>query len=618
MIPRSGRQLVVAWTIGSTCSGLEAMIGSFRLKLVLWFALLAVVPLGIAFYGYDALAKRSETRRTDSGLESALRGALAGYAIRLDAASSQAEQLARDPRMQRALRRHDRAALRALVAPVEGAAVSDGRFVAGATAAPAGVRTVTVVGGGTILGRVSVRVPIDDALLRQLGAGLASGNRLVAVKSEAIVVGGRPGAPLSLRFGVPSRVRVEGMRYRGLATVPLSDPQGLSFVALAPQRTLDAGAWNSERGVGLALLSSLVLLGTITYLIGKSVVGALRRFADAAHSIAGGRLGERVEVRGRDEFAYLGRAFNDMASQLEQQRIDVQTERARVHDATQRLGEALVSTHDPRQLLRVVVESAVEATGATGGIVIGRDGEVARSGEPDVAGERIAFPLRAGASDFGHLVIVAASFDAGQIEAARSLTAQAVVALENAQLHRLVQHQALIDGLTGLANRRSAEDTLRFELARAGRFGGEICLVLADLDDFKQANDRYGHPFGDELLKEFANAMRATVRDSDVAARWGGEEFALVLPGTGPEGGAQLAERVREIVESRLVQAPDGTDVRITGSFGVACFPACEEFGELLAAADSALYGAKRAGKNRVVVSPETIGPQIGQGPTMV
>ena len=588
------------------------MIGSFKLKLVLWFALLALVPLGIAFYGYDALAQRSETRRTDGGLESALRGALAGYVIRLEAASSQAEQLARDPRLQRALRRHDRTALRRLVSRVDGAAVSDGDVVIGSTGSPAAVRTVTVVGGRRVVGRVSIRVVIDDALLARLGAGLAAGDRLVAVRSGSIVVGASPGVHLALRSGVPKRVHIAGSTYRGLATVPLSDPQGLSFVALAPQRLLDAGARDSEQGVGAALLSSLVLLGAITYLLGKSVVGTLRRFADAANSIAGGKLGERVEIRGRDEFANLARAFNDMASQLEQQRLDVQTERARVRDATQRLGEALVSTHDARQLLRVIVESAVEATGATGGIVIGRDGEVARAGDPEAAGERIAFPLRAGASDFGHLVIVAASFDGGQIETARSLTGQAVVALENAQLHRLVQHQALVDSLTGLANRRSAEDTLRFELARAARFGGEICLVLADLDDFKLVNDRYGHPFGDELLKEFANAMRATVRDSDIAARWGGEEFALVLPGTSSEGGALLARRIREIVESRMLQAPDGTDVRLTSSFGVASYPECEEFGELLAAADSALYGAKREGKNRVVVSPESIKPQIG------
>jgi two-component system, cell cycle response regulator len=427
-----------------------------------------------------------------------------------------------------------------------------------------------------------------------------------------VVAGAPPGTPLALRSGVAARVHLAGTTYRGLATAPLSDPQGLSFVALAPQSALEAGARTSQQGIAAALLGSLVLLAGITYLLGRSVVGTLRRFADAAHSIAGGRLGERVEVRGRDEFATLARAFNDMASQLEQQRLDVQTERARVRDATLRLGEALVSTHDARQLLRVIVESAVEATGARGGIVIGRDGEAARAGEPEAAGERIAFPLRAGASDFGHLVIVAASFDAGQIETARSLTAQAVVALENAQLHRLVQHQALIDSLTGLANRRSAEETLRFELSRSARFGGEICLVLADLDDFKQINDRYGHPFGDELLKEFANAMRATVRESDLAARWGGEEFALVLPETSAAGGALLAERIREIVEGRMLQAPDGTDVRITGSFGVASYPESDELGELLAAADSALYGAKRAGKNRVVIAPESISPQTG------
>jgi diguanylate cyclase (GGDEF)-like protein len=588
------------------------VIISFRLKLVLWFALIALVPLAIAFYGYDRLARADETRRTDGNLDAALRGALAGYVIQLDAASSQAEQLARDPRLQRALRSHDRPALRRLVSGVDGAAVSNGGVVIGARGTPAGVRTVTVVGGNRVLGRVSVRVVLDDSLLQRLGAGLAPHERLVAVKSGKIVVGAAAGASLALRSGVPARVVAGGTTYRGLSTVPLTDPQGVSFVALAPQSVLDANARGSERGVAAALLGTLLLLGAITYLLGKSVVGTLRRFAHAANSIAGGRLGERVEVPGRDEFAQLAHAFNDMASQLEQQRLDVQTERARVRDATQRLGEALVSTHDSRQLLRVVVESAVEATGAAGGIVIGRDGEVARAGEPESAGERIAFPLRAGASDFGHLVIVAPSFDAGQIETTRSLTAQAVVALENAQLHRIVQHQALIDSLTGLSNRRSAEDTLRFELTRAARFGGEICVVLADLDDFKQINDRYGHPFGDELLKEFANAMRATVRESDVAARWGGEEFALILPGTGAAGGALLAERIREIVDSRLVQAPDGTDVRITGSFGVASYPETDELGELLAAADSALYGAKRAGKNRVVVSPESIKPQIG------
>ena len=163
-----------------------------------------------------------------------------------------------------------------------------------------------------------------------------------------------------------------------------------------------------------------------------------------------------MEVRGRDEFADLASAFNDMAAQLQQRLVELETERTRVRDAAARFGEALVATHDSTQLLQVIVETAVEATGADGGLVLGREGELVRIGDPEAPGERIAFPLRAGASDFGSLVITAPTFDADQVEAAASLAAQAVVALENARLHRIVERQALFDSLTGLANRRGS------------------------------------------------------------------------------------------------------------------------------------------------------------------
>ena len=90
-------------------------------------------------------------------------------------------------------------------------------------------------------------------------------------------------------------------------------------------------------------------------------------------------------------------------------------------------------------------------------------------------------------------------------------------------MHRIVERQAHVDALTELANRRALEETLRAELARAARFNGELCLVLADLDWFKNVNDLYGHPFGDVVLREFARVLRATVREIDVAGRWGGE-----------------------------------------------------------------------------------------------
>jgi diguanylate cyclase (GGDEF)-like protein len=181
------------------------------------------------------------------------------------------------------------------------------------------------------------------------------------------------------------------------------------------------------------------------------------------------------------------------------------------------------------------------------------------------------------------------------------LAGQAVVALENARLHRAVERQASLDGLTGLANRRSAQEALHAEVSRATRFGGEVALVMADLDGFKAVNDRFGHPVGDTVLRDFAETLRATVREVDVAGRWGGEEFIVILPGTDGIGAAQLAERVRVAFEERRVLTVDGTPIPVTASFGVAAYPDHTPEDALVAAADAALYQAKREGKNRVV-----------------
>ncbi len=578
-------------------------MGSFKLKLVTWFALLALLPLAVAFYGYDSLTRRSETGRADAAIEAGLRGVVAAYAAQLDAATARARQLAGDPELQQALRRHNTRALAKIAAAHPGARLG---FGAGGTG------SVSVADRGQVLGSVTVPVPVDARLVRALDAGLAPSTALVAVRSGRIVAGvGRGGRLPTLEPGRAARVRVAGSDYRGLQTAPLSRPAGLVFAVLIPQSSIDAASRSSEEKLFSALLASLVLFGVVTYLLGRSVVRTLRRLAEAANAIAHGRLGERVEVRGRDEFAELGTAFNHMAAQLEQRLAELETERSRMRDATARFGEALAATHDEGQLVRIVVESAVESTGATGGVVIGLHGEVARAGDPNAGTERIAFPLRVGSSDFGQLVLASNTFDAEQVETAASLAAQVVVALENARLHRLVEQQAMVDSLTGLANRRRVEDSLRSELARAARYDDEVCVVFADLDYFKRVNDRYGHAAGDDVLKAFAVTLHETVRESDVAGRWGGEEFALVLTGTGSSGGARLAERARTAIEACAVRMPGGDEVTVTASFGVASYPECPELGELLAAADAALYEAKRAGRNRVVVSPESVAPKI-------
>jgi diguanylate cyclase (GGDEF)-like protein len=127
-----------------------------------------------------------------------------------------------------------------------------------------------------------------------------------------------------------------------------------------------------------------------------------------------------------------------------------------------------------------------------------------------------------------------------------------------------------------------------------------LTLVLADLDDFKAVNDAHGHAVGDDVLRKFAAALRSTVRDSDLAGRWGGEEFLLLLPGADATGGALLADRVREAFSERAFAGRDGEPVTVTCSFGVAQHRAGGDERELFASADRALYRAKRAGKNRV------------------
>jgi two-component system cell cycle response regulator len=258
-------------------------------------------------------------------------------------------------------------------------------------------------------------------------------------------------------------------------------------------------------------------------------------------------------------------------------------------------------------LMRLIVEAAVEATSATGGVIVSRSGEVIQAGRPGVGADKIEVPLTTGDVTFGALLLFGDEFEDEDRMTAVSLASHAVVALDNARLHRIVERQALVDGLTGLANRRQCEETLASELARLERFGGPLALVVTDLDWFKDVNDRYGHPSGDAVLREFARLLQDTIRDVDLAGRWGGEEFLLILPGTDLAGGVQVAERIRAGLAGRIVLSPDGSPIPITASFGVAATPPGTTAAELFSAADAALYEAKRNGKNRVERAPEAV-----------
>ena len=177
-----------------------------------------------------------------------------------------------------------------------------------------------------------------------------------------------------------------------------------------------------------------------------------------------------------------------------------------------------------------------------------------------------------------------------------------MIALENAHLHGLVQRQAVTDELTGLANRRRFLAQLDAEVARSRRSGSPLAIVLSDLDDFKQVNDRFGHEAGTERCVRSRTSCARSVRDVDVPVRLGGEEFAVLLPDTDLAGAANLAERIRAALAAAEIES--GADrIHVTASFGVSCFPVAVGAEDLLVDADRRLYDAKRRGKNRVEVS---------------
>ena len=504
-----------------------------------------------------------------------------------------------------ALQSRDRSTLRAAIAATPNVRIAGRGFGYGTVAPNAALRTVKVTGAnGMLLGTIIASVPLDAATVRalQARAGIEPGDRLVVVRDGALRAGG--GRRVDLAPGKPQTVGIGGGDFRALQSNPLTEPADVSFAVLSPQHQIDAAISSAEKKLALGLFASLLLIALVAYIIGRSIVRSLGTIAGAANAIAAGRTGVRVPVRGGDEFALLGGAFNTMAGELERRLDELATERVRLREVTASFGDALAATHDVDHLKRAIVEAAVEATAAEGGLVVGPHGELVETGRTDDGAERIELPLRAGGESFGTLVLNGHTFTPEQRDAAGSLVAQAVIALENARLHRIVERQALVDGLTGLANRRHADEHLAAELHRAERFSAPLAVVLSDLDDFKRINDRHGHPVGDTVLREFARTLRECVRDIDLAGRWGGEEFVLVLPGTDAGGAAQLAARVRAALVRRPILAPDGSRIELSASFGVAAYPDSTSAAELIAAADAALYSAKRAGKDRVVTAP--------------
>ena len=517
------------------------------------FCAVCLAALAILWIVVSAIGGR-EREHTDLRLQTEVRSAAAEFQAEVAKADTRAGSLAASPALQRAAERNDRETARALIGNPSGVALfrANGLWL-GSVPQQAVTRTVAIASRGTRFGRVVGYVPLDESLARRLAS------RVGVARSDSLALV-RDGAASSAVMNRVVALRLSGRAVRAF-TVPLVEhPVAVALRGTAPTSAAAARTHRRVLWLVLALIASLATLAVTLY-----AWSAARR--DGAT--------QRRPRRARDARQVLAL-----------------------------VGDALASTHEPNKLLPVILHAAMEATGASAGVILRGEREAAREGDlPHASTHGLQLDLTPDGSDENVRLFLypsAGAFDDGTVALARSLAAQATVALENAHLHTIVKRQAVTDELTGLANRRSFLETLETELRRAQRFGSPLGLVFADLDNFKLVNDRFGHQAGDDVLRAFAGVLQGRIREIDLAARLGGEEFAVLLPETDASGSRALAEDLRAAVTDLVIESGSHA-IRVTASFGVAAFPETDGADELMTAADLALYSAKRQGKNRVI-----------------
>ncbi|HCD09047.1 MAG TPA: GGDEF domain-containing protein, partial [Thermoanaerobacter sp.] len=221
-------------------------------------------------------------------------------------------------------------------------------------------------------------------------------------------------------------------------------------------------------------------------------------------------------------------------------------------------------------------------------------------------GSVVVAPLRFSGSVIGCLMVLHVEtnvFDEDSVKIIEIIVDQASVAITNAKRYYEVTKKSITDPLTKTYNRRYFNDALMENIMRADETSEPVSLIMFDLDNFKLINDTYGHLVGDEVLKEVAKRIKNNVRSDDIVARFGGEEFAVILPKLTAEQAYMIAERIRNEVLSRPIRTDKG-DIYVTITGGVADYPEKADSAEkLISHADRALYaGGKSKGRNKIAI----------------
>jgi diguanylate cyclase (GGDEF)-like protein len=528
------------------------MRGDTRTRTAVVVLLALAAALGILWLVGRSIDS-NRTTASNSRLVADLQVARATLQTDVAVATRKAAALAHMPSVEDALARNDGTALKAIAATHPDVLLVSSGGASGGKLSPLGVRRILpVVSGGRTLGRIVTEAPLDESFIERAGASLPSRDLLAVTQRGRVASGALPvGTALT---AVSARgVHAQGRAYRALGSALVSDRSDLQVVALAPAGTGFLSAWR----LPLAVLATLCAVGVLVLLS----AGALHRQE------------RRRPVR---------HVTPDPAPQPA----------AQPPVPLAMLSEQLAAANDVDALLRVILDAAIKATGASGG-------RVARPGETESRADAVRVPLQTNDPDGDSALILYPPPNGFSPEAAgvaHWLGTHAGTAIRDARFHRVVQEQETSDVLTGLANRRQLTTTLEREFARAERQALPLSVVLGDLDDFKAVNDRLGFRAGDEVLKAFAATLERCAREVDLAARIGGEQFAVVLPETDTDGATRFAERVRAEFAAAV-----GLPAKVTASYGVASYPRAGSPEELLTIADTCLRRAKQDGKDRVV-----------------
>lgn len=462
--------------------------------------------------------------------------------------------------------------------------------------------------------------------------------------SEIVDENGKPlEASASSGTGDDFRVTViDGIEmFSSLVALPSETTNGVTMLFAGVDQDVVGDATRQVLILGAAVMLGVASLAAVLgYYLTRTMTGPLRELTAAARAGIDGNLERRVSIKSNDELGSLASSFNQMQDSISQHIGDIEESRTQMLLALSYAGEILESTTDREKLIEVTAQAARLAAGVDGvmvelfekGGLSGHEGIVRRvpaslfegdirerasdisraAAEGRVApGETveangsfnlIIFPLMHDRNALGTLVAVFQQdkpLDEGGRKILGSLAFQAASALANVSYGELQHSLAITDQMTGLYNYRYLEEYLERELNRSRRYEHSMTVAIADLDDFKEVNDRYGHPAGDALLHAVAEALRTNVRESDVVARYGGEEFVVVFPETRKAAAKRVLEKLRR--EVARVSLDDYPEIETTISIGVAGYPDdAERQGDLLKRADDALYRSKLAGKNRV------------------